>query len=220
MSKTTFKSYEDYLKEQKTNPTAKYYDSIRRIEREFRTQKSNYGTNAERLEDRGLGASGYASFLDDKSERKRAAEIRDAKGTLEKEEAKLRGGYESYLADEKKQLSTLENRVQSTILSTETVDRALALDIAKSAGLSDAQANAVAARAVALNVNKRKSSIMDYVRRQMISPESAVLYGEAYGLPKDALDEIRAYAEKVQKRNEGGDLDQTLDSYPAITPSN
>lgn len=218
MKKQTFKSYEDFLSEQESNPTAKYYDSLGRIEREFRTQSSTYGAGAEALDEKGLSGSGYASFLDAKSERRRAAQIADAKSTLQKEDARLKGSYESYLANEKKQLYTLENRAQSTILSTETVDLALALDIARSAGFPEEQANAVAQRAVALNVNKKKVAIMDYVRKQMISPESAVLYGEAYGLPKETLEELRAYAEKVQKRNEGEKLDDILGSYPTISP--
>lgn len=219
MSKTKFKSYEEFLSEQGSNPTAKYYDTLGRIEKEFRTQKSTYGKSAEALDERGLSTSGYASFLDDKSVRQRAAQLSDAQSTRQREEAQLRGGYESYLSNAKKQLFTIESRAQSAILSTETVDELLALDIAKGAGLSEERASAVAKRAVALNINKRKAAIMDYVRKQMISPESAVLYGEAYGLPAETLEELRAYAEKVQKRNGGVNLDEELDSYPTVTPN-
>ena len=218
MTSKTYKSYEEYLAEQKSKPSERFYDSLRKIEKEFQAQRSTYGTNAESLGEKGLSGSGYAAFLDAGAMRSRKAKQADAASTLLAEQAEQKSGYQSYLTNEKKRLYSLERSVQSSILASETVDSKLALEMARGAGLSDEHARAVAKRAVALNVNKKKFTIMNYIRKQMISPANAVLYGEAYGLPEYALKEIYDYAVKLEKRGDEIDLEGTLESYPTVTP--
>lgn len=159
--------------------------------------QSGYGVTAEGLSEAGLSKSGYASFLDNKAkERYMHTQDEIAEALIEEENRKYTS-YEKYLDAMRKEEDGLESKIHRAILSSKTTSFESAMRLAELYGLSGERARASVENALQLNIEKKKHSIMDYIRTQRISPERAVAYGESHGLPKDVVDEIRAFAERL-----------------------
>ncbi len=211
----SIKSYKEYLK---TFETGKSTDEMKKegeaqIEVEFDKSASTYGANAEQLAQSGLTASGYATFLDDRAKKTKLAKLDELTEEVAEEENARRRAYSDYLRKQTSAQATIRRRVHSSIISSGTTSQQLALDIAASYGLTDEEALQIATNAVAVNVDKRKMEIMTYIRTQQISPERAVMYGESYGLPEEALEEIREYASKLLYYSPGYNFEDVLNTY-------
>ena len=173
---------------------------------ELMRAQSTYGKRAEMLGSGGLLGSGYSKRLAEIAGAKASGNFADAKSALAAKEDSVREGYRSYLS---KNSATNERVFRSTVNSikdSSITNYDTAYFYAIGAGLSETDAKAAATAATDAVKKQLSVSISKSIISKKLTELEAREYAASLGFSKDEIEEIAAYAKRVNELIGNGDI--------------
>lgn len=156
-----------------------------------------HGVHAERLFEKGLSSSGYASFLADEAERA----FKSAKQKYEQDSAsaleKNLSGYARYLTSHEEGQASLRKQMIDRIGSGESFDTETAYQIALSSGLTDENARVAASLGVTAAKEKATSRLLEMILDQRLKENRVMEYARSMGFTEEEVEKFGAYAKQI-----------------------
>ena len=156
--------------------------------------RSEYGANAERLAELGLGASGYSDYLNGKAYAEMQRSKSDARESYMETASKNSAGYQEYLQKYAEAENKTYERIVSEITAKGIIDYSTAYNYAVGAGLGGDIAKAAAKTASDMSRAKLKESILKSVITQQLTSTQAKQYALQLGLSEEEAAEVAKFA--------------------------
>ncbi len=193
----TKESYSEWVKRNGIDADEIYFDTLSGIEADYKRDLSTHGTDAERLSRLGLTGSGYSDYLSGKAYSALQESKLRAKESYAENTAKNEQGYQSRLAENKKQETELFESVINAISTDRILDYDTAYSYAVSRGLSKESAAAAARLSGEYTRYSLKSSVMNTIVSYRLSGKQALNYALGLGLSEEDAEELSKYAEAM-----------------------
>ena len=154
-------SYDIYKHKNGLSTAKSYSDAVGSLYLDSKRSLSSYGANNRKLSNKGLQNSGYASYVDDLSEKSFKSGLESLKNSYAENEANAMTSYASYLDKYKDKTSSVKKSVMSHLISNDVVDLNTAIAYGISAGLSKEDATLVGQTAYEVTKQKIFNTLLE-----------------------------------------------------------
>ena len=155
------------------------------------------GIAAEKLSEKGLSQSGYASFLASEADRI----FKEEKQKYAQEESaaleKNLSGYARYLTSHEEAQASLRKQMIERIGKGESFNIESAYQIALASGLTDENARVAANLGVTAAKEKATSRLLEMILAQRLKESRAVEYARSMGFSEEEVERFGAYAKQI-----------------------
>lgn len=178
------------------------------------TQKAlsapTHGKAAEALFDKGLHASGYASYLAAEADHTfQSAKQKYAQDTASALEKNL-SGYARYLTSHREAQDTLRKQMIDRISKGESFDEGIAYETAIAAGLTEENAKAAVSIGIAAAKERATSRLLEMILEQRLLSNRAMEYAREMGFNQEEIEKFGAYAKQINSTQIPGKLPPSL----------
>ncbi len=189
-------SYADYLHKNGTVYESNYAASMDKLYSDKLKNSATYGRTARDMTTMGLQNSGYENYIDAMAEATYAKDAERLESERTAAEYKSRTGYLDYLEKYESQRTSLKNSVISHLIKNRIVDINEATSFALESGLTEKEAEAVAAAAYSTNKQRVFNEILKQTATLGLDREGALMIASDMG----ASDEDAAeFADRIDE---------------------
>ena len=168
--------------------------------------QNTYGKTAEKLGTNGMLGSGYEKRLAEISRAKAGENFTEAKASLSDKIQKAKTSYQNYLSKNAGLNARIFRSTVNSIKDSSITDYDTAYFYAIGAGLSENDAKAAATAATDAVKKDLKVSISKSIISKKLTELEAREYATTLGFSKDEIEEIAAYAKRVNELIGSGDI--------------
>lgn len=154
-------SYDIYKHKNAASNNSSYADAVASLYAATMKNLSSYGSNGNKISNKGLQNSGYAAYIDDMNERTFNSGVKALSTAYGESEAQNRASYASYLEKYKDTEQRTKRSVMSHLIDNDVVDINTAIAYGMNAGLSPEDAKAVGESAYEVTKQKAINKILE-----------------------------------------------------------
>ncbi len=192
--------YNEWVRGSGLDAREEYRSALHAAAADGQREKSGYGAAAERIASLGLTDSGYAKHIDTVAVERLKERVALAGDTALRTAERTGEGYAEALAALEEKRAALYKKVSAQLIKEGFLDQKRGYAYALKEGLSEKDAESVAAEARNAVREKVKKSAIDIIVKRELSAGQAREYGYALGLPTEDVKELMKYAESINER--------------------
>ena len=183
-------SYDLYKHKNSLSGVKSYSDAVNSLYASSKKSMSSYGANKRYIHNKGLQNSGYASYIDDASQKTFETGLEKLKDAYAQKEGDNRASYASYLEKYSDKQMQIKNDVMSHLISNDIVDINTAIAYGMHAGLSREDAEAIGQSAYNITKQKVLNKILEQAVSLGLDKDGAKLLALKMGITESDADAI------------------------------